>query len=84
MYHNVMKKELLYDVNTLNDMLELARKLSGGYRNLAERLGANSGAVVQMWTKNGIPHKWRPILIEKFGYVYETVKKAEKKIEGQK
>jgi hypothetical protein len=30
-------------------------------------LGATSGQAVEAWTRNGVAHKWRPVLDKKFG-----------------
>ena len=60
-------------------LLDFARRLSGGYRKLALRIGANSGALCQMWVKNGVPHKWRLVLQYHFGDAYKAVQKAESK-----
>lgn len=63
-------------------LLDFARRLSGGYRKLALRIGANSGALCQMWVKNGVPHKWRLALQYHFGDAYKAVQKAESKIKS--
>ena len=63
-------------------ILELARKLTGSYRALSAQLGAGapSGPAMQMWVKNGVAYKWRPILAQKYGDIWRKLKTVEQKL----
>lgn len=40
----------------------------GSHTKLANHLGGGlKGPAVRMWGKNGVAHKWRPLLDKKFG-----------------
>lgn len=46
---------------------------SPSYSKLAHSLSCDlKGPAVQHWTKNGVPHKWRPVLDEKFGEAFRA------------
>lgn len=55
------------DDNYYAQLLNYARRKTGSYKELALVLGAPSGAAVEAWTRNGVAHKWRPMLERKFG-----------------
>lgn len=70
-----MRKKNLYtrvygmikDDNYYAQLLEYARCKTGSYKELALSIGAPSGAAVEAWRRNGVAHKWRPMLERKFG-----------------
>jgi hypothetical protein len=47
-----------------------AHKQAGSYAKLAKTLDSVSGPAVQAWAKNGVAHKWRPVLEKKFGLAF--------------
>ena len=48
-------------------LYKFAHKKSGSYVKLARVLGDVRGPAVQAWAKNGVAHKWRPVLEKEFG-----------------
>lgn len=58
-----MKKDDQY----FAQVLAFARESLGSYKAVAQALGATSGQAVEAWTRNGVAHKWRPVLDKKFG-----------------
>lgn len=68
------------------EILELARKLAGSYRGLSTKLGQNAptGAAMQMWVKNGVAYKWRPILEHMYGDIWRKLKTVEQKLNKEK
>jgi hypothetical protein len=47
-----------------------AHKQAGSYTKLAKALGVPNGPAVQAWARNGVAHKWRPVLEKKFGAAF--------------
>jgi len=47
-----------------------AHKQAGSYTKLAKALGVANGPAVQAWARNGVAHKWRPVLEKKFGAAF--------------
>jgi len=47
-----------------------AHKQAGSYTKLAKALGVPNGPAVQAWVRNGVAHKWRPVLEKKFGAAF--------------
>lgn len=47
-----------------------AHKQTGSYTKLAKALGVPNGPAVQAWARNGVAHKWRPVLEKKFGTAF--------------
>lgn len=61
-----MKKDDQY----YQQVYAFAHKQAGSYTKLAKAIGAPSGPAVQMWRINGVAHKWRPVLEQKFGAAF--------------
>jgi hypothetical protein len=51
-------------------LLEFARQKLGSYAAVSKALNAPSGPAVQAWRKNGVAHKWRPVLDKLFGAAF--------------
>ena len=51
-------------------LLEYAHQALGSYAALSKDIGAPSGPAVQAWRRNGVAHKWRPVLDKKFGAAF--------------
>ncbi len=56
-----MKKDDQY----FAQVLAFARESLGSYKAVAQALGATSGQAVEAWMRNGVAHKWRPVLDKK-------------------
>lgn len=65
------------DSDYYKKLLAFAHACAGSYALLAKAMGASSGPAAQMWRVNGVPHKWRPVLDEKFGRQYRKKLKHE-------
>ena len=53
-----------------NQVYAFAHRRAGSYTKLAKALGVPNGSAVQAWARNGVAHKWRPVLEKKFGAAF--------------
>lgn len=66
-YTASMKK----DDNYYSQLFAYAYAHSPSYAKLATKLSPDlKGPAVQRWPQIGVPHKWRPILDQKFGTAF--------------
>lgn len=60
----MMKDDTYYSA-----LLAFARMQEGSYAGIGRILGVK-GPAVQAWQRNGVAHRWRPALEQKYGLAY--------------
>lgn len=64
-----MMPRMMKDDTYYSALLAFARMQEGSYAGIGRVLGVK-GPAVQAWQRNGVAHRWRPALEQKYGLAY--------------